>query len=307
MGGRLCTVCLLNLIAVSAAVGCSSRSEPLGGGKAVLNARREDHSFYQGTPVEHPEQLSGVWEAPDGRGGAVGLQFILHTAIPAQTTVLADAQQTWTSLEVGIYQRSGPTVAIGEENWFTDSLQDGALHYQNGRLQIASAHYDLDLTHKAGDIWTGRFHRAAYDAHVILRRPEVTHRTAEDWYLGTWMQGRLTFQSCLHVGRGANGALVSWKDSLSELGCVRYGPNVAHATSANESYGELVKAHAQANGDLVLEFGAYSGWCCPSIIEVARGPAGVMQPVLPVLPQQVARRALWRRVAGQSCVAVAGK
>jgi hypothetical protein len=77
-----------------------------------------------GQPVPNPESLSGIWEAPDGRGGAVGLHLQLTTVVPADVTRLSGVTQSWFSLQVGVYQRNGPTIQFGEENFFVDSYPD---------------------------------------------------------------------------------------------------------------------------------------------------------------------------------------
>ena len=38
-------------------------------------------SFYSGHLVDDPEALSGVWEASDGQGGAVGIHLNLLTVV----------------------------------------------------------------------------------------------------------------------------------------------------------------------------------------------------------------------------------
>src|SRR5271155_3499273 len=83
-------------------------------------------SFYVGTPIAHPEELSGVWEVPDGHGGAVGIHLILSTTAPADATTLVGVEQAWLNLQLGIYQRAGTVLQFGEENFFSDSPRGGS-------------------------------------------------------------------------------------------------------------------------------------------------------------------------------------
>ena len=78
---------------------------------AAQNATRQDsdppeqderRSFYLGTPVSKPEELSGLWEAADGHGGAVGIHLVLSTTAPTDTSRLDGINQSWLSLGVGI-------------------------------------------------------------------------------------------------------------------------------------------------------------------------------------------------------------
>lgn len=287
--------------------GCAPRPEPAAGNSVKPWREIDDRSFYMGRPVTRPDDLSGVWEAPDGRGGAVGLHLVLNTTVPADSMVLAGTVQSWSHLEVGLYQRSGQTVEPGEENWFSDSPRGGSVRYENGWLAVSGKDYDLDVQRGAGDVWVGRFHREGFDARVTLRRPKMRSDSSSHWYVGTWLKGDRTFQSCLHVGLGAGGALVAWSDALSEFGCMRYGPNVQRAETTTEFYGELVKAHAEDRGELTIVFGAYSGWCCPVESEVSRGHANTMRVDWPMQPNHVAGQSVWRRVPGGSCVARAGR
>jgi hypothetical protein len=41
-----------------------------------------DRRPYLGNPVTHPEALSGLWEASNRHGGAVGIHLLLTTTVP---------------------------------------------------------------------------------------------------------------------------------------------------------------------------------------------------------------------------------
>ena len=99
-------------------------------------ATQQDRSFNLGTLVTRPQDLSGIWEAPDGHGGAVGLHLILDTTAPVDTRTLDGVPQKWLGLAVGIYHRTGPTLQSGVESSFSDSVRGGSVHYQDGRLTL---------------------------------------------------------------------------------------------------------------------------------------------------------------------------
>lgn len=92
-----------------------SHYEPVGGSR----------SLYFDRSVHDPETSSGVWETPDGKGGAVGLDLELTTALPNKTVRIAWKPQRWRGLVVGVFDRSGPEVKVGDVNFFTDSARGG--------------------------------------------------------------------------------------------------------------------------------------------------------------------------------------
>jgi hypothetical protein len=49
---------------------------------SISAAQSSDRSPYLGRPIMHPEELSGLWEAHDGHGGAVGIHLLLTTPSP---------------------------------------------------------------------------------------------------------------------------------------------------------------------------------------------------------------------------------
>jgi hypothetical protein len=89
-----------------------------------------------GQPVPHPESLSGLWEAPDGHGGAVGLHLQLTTTVPADVKSLRGVTQAWLSLQGAVYQRKGATPQMGEQNFFGDSYPHSGIQFDQGRLTL---------------------------------------------------------------------------------------------------------------------------------------------------------------------------
>jgi len=113
----------------------------------------------------------GVWESPNNRGGAVGID--LHEA------KLGDARAI---LEIGVYERAKDGLRCLDQNFFEPRRSDpndaSNASYSEGSLVIhyedrTSGHHsiDLDLTFdRSNDQWTGRFHRGSFDERVVLKR-----------------------------------------------------------------------------------------------------------------------------------------
>ena len=251
-----------------------------------------------------PEALSGIWEAPDGHGGAVGLHLMLDTTIPAQAPTLGRTPQSWQQLIVNVYERAGQDVAVGEGNGFSDSSRGGGARYENGHLTLHWTDADLDLRRAPGDTWVGRFHRFRFDKQVTLRRPQMNAPLAHAWYLGVWEQGDRTLQTCLHIGRQLSGGITGWSDSLTELGCMRYGPKVQRPATAVERYGLLLNARVLPDDRIEVVLNP-TGWCCPHPFVARRGPNGTVHADWPAGPEQVAGTSTWTRVPGDRCLAPA--
>jgi hypothetical protein len=111
----------------------------------------QGQSFYLGRPVVHPEELSGIWETSDDHGGIIGLHLILNTAASSDATTLTGTVQSWLNLQVDIYRRTKGEFHLGSTNGFSDSERGGSLRYDNGRLVLHAAGFDLDLSHIANN------------------------------------------------------------------------------------------------------------------------------------------------------------
>ncbi|HEY4051361.1 MAG TPA: hypothetical protein VGM27_31245, partial [Acidobacteriaceae bacterium] len=218
-----------------------------------LTQQAEDQSFYLGKPVLHPEELSGVWEAPDARGGAIGIHLVLYTTAPVETTTLVGTEQDWHALQVGIYQRAGAVLSFGEENSFSDSPRGGSVRYEEGRLTLHYPRFDLDLLRIPRDRWSGRIHRERFDSQVTLMRPGLRTGAGGAWLVGTWSTTNGPMQLCLHIAEQAPGEFTGWLDSLLTWGSVQSAPHVAKPPFSWERYGELVKVQAAANSDALIE------------------------------------------------------
>jgi hypothetical protein len=106
----------------------------------------------------------GFWEAPDGRGGAVGVSV----------SSLGEGYIT-----VGIYQRKGPKIQCGEETFFAaDPKDQDVTVYDGSHLRVLSKPtkveelaVDIELTRDlATNTWTGHFNRGTFQEFVKLQR-----------------------------------------------------------------------------------------------------------------------------------------
>ncbi len=126
----------------------------------------------------------GVWESPDNRGGAVGIE--VHNV---------KQEDGRTALEIGVYHRAKDGwrfIRLGDENFFDTGYSEGllAIHFEgrtrennsidgNNTQGVGSERgtggleptIDLNLTFDhSEDQWTGRFHRGSFDEQLVLRR-----------------------------------------------------------------------------------------------------------------------------------------
>ena len=274
---------------------------------------QKDRSFYRGTPVTHPEDLSGLWEAPDGHGGAIGIHLLLDTTAPVDANTLTGATQSWLGLQLGLYRRSGAELQMGDENFFSDSPRGGSLRYEGGRLTLHAPGYDLDIHRIAEgneDKWSGRFHRGDIDSVVTLTRPNLRPQSKNTWFLGTflgtWKGATGPQVTCLHIAEASPPALLAWSDTLVAWGAVRFAPQAARPPYSWEHYGDLVKIQPAENGALWIELGAYSAICCSHRFHATSADNGkTMKADWPASPNQSPHKSRWTAISGNSCIAPA--
>jgi hypothetical protein len=312
---RLASICLSACIALAG----HARAQSIPNSVPDTPTRQpQDRSFYLGTPVTHPEALSGIWEAPDGHGGAVGIHLVLDTTVPVDATTLVGVRQAWLGLQAGLYRRTGGELQPGEENFFSDSVRGGSVRFEQGRLTLHAPGYDLDLHRAAGDTWSGRFHREDFDAFVTLVRPALQaatkeHRSAEPRslgtpFIGTWKSSSGPSTTCLHIAQLQSGAFVAWADTLLAWGSAAAPSPAVKPPYSWEHYGDLVKVEPAGNGSLSIELGAYSGICCPHRFHASSSDHGKeMKADWPSGPNQVAHKSKWIKMDGDSCVAPASQ
>jgi hypothetical protein len=96
------------------------------GANAKLSETDEDRSFYLNQPIFHPETVSGIWETPNGNGGAVGIHLQLATKLPDDSRI-SWTPQAWQHLVIGVFERKTTDEAFGNMNGFSDSNAGAAL------------------------------------------------------------------------------------------------------------------------------------------------------------------------------------
>jgi hypothetical protein len=262
-----------------------------------------------GQLVSYPEHTSGLWEAADGQGGAVGLHVVLATAIQGAPKSLVDVPQRLHSFLIGAYQRKGSVVQLGEQSYFNESADSGAswdgMHLILKRSPQASGEQmiDVDLTYdRREDAWTGSFQRGRFSANVKLRRPALASAQQLSPFVGTWSIKKLGMNSCLHIFQQADGKLTGWSDDLLLTGLSKYASGLKPPEQTLERYGDLVKVTQVKENVVSIEFKAYSGVCCAhtylGTLTDGRTISGYWQPG----PNQIFCELSWRKhMSNNSC------
>lgn len=264
---------------------------------------RQDRSFYLGIPVTHPEDLSGLWEAPDGHGGAIGIHLLLDTTAPVDATTLTGVRQAWLGLQLGLYRRSQADLQLGDESLFSDSPRGGSVHYDNGRLTLHTPGYDIDLHRSAEDGWSGRFHRGDIDSVVTLARPTL-ETSKSTWFLGTWKSITGSQITCLHIAEASPTAFLAWSDALSTLGSVSFAPQVPKPPYSWEHYGDLARVHVAGQDRASIELYAYIPICCSHTFIATSADGGkTMKADWPAGPSQSPHKSKWTKMPGSTCIA----
>ena len=300
---RLAGTVLMPALSV-VSVGCSKPPPLLGPSAPVAFAHSGvqvvRRSVYEGVPIQHPDDLAGIWDAPDGRGGTVGLNLVLWTTISANRTKVAGSPQAWQSLTAILYDRRGAVADRNERNVLADSAEQGMLRYQNERLTGHWKNVDLDLRRGRGHTWAGQFHRGNFNQMIVLHRPTSQSRSSHGWFLGTWLERFASTEMCVHLGREPDGTFVGWTDALGELGNVRYASNEPKPRLTSEAYGEPAEVHPEGANGVSVELNVLSGWCCPAGFDATQRQPNTMR--IEWHGSMSKPPGLLRRVAGESCV-----
>jgi hypothetical protein len=132
----------------------------------------------------------GIWEAPDGSGGVIGLNLWEEPAsLGHGGPPLARDEKDYPVLQIGVYQRVKAKVRCGEENFFDAGWRGptfgSTTNHQHQTLTIHSPGnksdwpIDVQLTFDVqADVWKGRFHRGPFDENITLIR--VADRPSHD-------------------------------------------------------------------------------------------------------------------------------
>jgi len=260
-----------------------------------------DESPYRGQIVDSPELLSGLWEAPDGNGGIIGLHLQLITSIPGTTTSFTGIRQTWEHLEVGVFQSKGSVLQFEDQNYFSDSPRGADVRFENNRLSLhfvpsspITPSVDLDLM-RLNDTWKGRFHRGQFDAKVELRRPGTT--------VDTWILDSQISRSCIHVPNSTASEFNGWSDNLPTMGYVRFANNIPRPATTDAAYGSLVKIRHLENDKFSIEFGAYNGMCCSHLfVGTLTADDTLLSGSWPAGPNQAPHPGSFRKAPPFSCL-----
>ncbi|HEY2467231.1 MAG TPA: hypothetical protein VGI45_05210 [Terracidiphilus sp.] len=265
-----------------------------------------DRSFYLDKPVENPESLSGLWEASDNSGGAVGIHLLLGTIVSGDADPPRWTPQSWQQLELGVFHRAGPEMVFGEENYFADDLRGGSVTLENDHLQLhfnatlkTDPSVDLDLTRESDGCWRGRLHRGNFDSVVALCRPSGGPAQSQSPLAGTWTS---TDDQCIHIFQTKDGAFTGWSDSLEVPGHTSFGPNIPGPHLLYQQYGTLAKVHLTNDRDVSIELNAFSAGCCSHSSELTLSADGsTLQPVFPA-GSKPSHLDIWTKVSDESCV-----
>ena len=256
--------------------------------------------------VAPPEELAGQWEAPDGEGGAIGMNIWITTTVTSSATDLLSAPQTMSALTVAVYVRSASEEELHGLNSFSTSYHGGAswdgehlrFHLLQDR-QLPEIHGALTW-HPASRTWTGLFERAAYRNQAItLQRPTSSQQSS---FVGTWVEANGAWSSCLHIRQQANERFTAWSDQLQIPGLVRYANGLKAPEQVFERYGEPARVQVIGTDHLWVELGAYSATCCSHPFEAKLSADGQsLVGERPAGPNQAPGAVRWTRVHGGSC------
>lgn len=255
--------------------------------------------------ISDPERLSGIWEASDGSGGAVGLHLSLTTKVDGTPATLNGVPQHLDQFVVGVYQRSGSDMHMGDESNFV--VPSNEVHWNGRSLRVkhlprTSSDYEIemDLTQTSdGQSWTGLFHRGSFSKHLSLNRPTLI-ATSQTPFAGTWSSRELGRNRSVHIGVVPDGTLVAWADSRQ--GLIHYANHITPPSQSFQYYGEMVQASREGNNAVSLVFNAFAGICCPATIILIPSKDGLnLVGNWQAGPNQVSRQSIWKRVTvGQS-------
>jgi hypothetical protein len=269
-----------------------------------------DRSFHLNQPVDDPESLSGVWQAPDGHGGAVGIQLSLGTMLSGDADPPRWTPQSWQYLEVGVFHRTGSQLEFEDQSNFSDSVRGGNVVLDHGHLLLhfipsvwKDSAVDLDLVRQLDGCWAGRLHRGNFDSQVQLCRPTGGPGVDPSPLVGTWVQNEHTGDNCMHIAQTAPGAFIGWSDALQIPGSILFAPTIPTPHRLFQHFGELMKVDAAEHGRVELVFNPYNAMCCSRNYIVRLSADGsTLSLEAPSGAKGGPRSLPWKKMPGDSCV-----
>lgn len=279
---------------------------------ATFPCRPEDHAEgtarLRGSVLQHPEQMSGVWEAENG-ATVIGLEIDLTTRVKGDSRTLQGVDQFFQNAQIEVFERARRAQwAVGNGNWFADD--SAGVEWSGTHLEIRSAaapaagipeiQVDLRFDPRA-EPWTGRFHRGHVDQSVTMRRPHAGRDLAQSPFVGTWKRGSV-MNNCLHIAEEQDSSLVAWSDDLVVPGALRYANGLKRPEEVMERYGIVAQVISQTAEGIGLQLHALSAICCS--IEAG----GILSPdrmSIRTKEHPTGRQEfdVWHRVRGSSCIA----
>ncbi len=206
-------------------------------------------------PID-PEAMSGLWEAPDGHGGAILLELKFVTLATTGAMSLDGVEQRLQHVEVSLHQRTQAGIESGDENSFEASARGGVATFEAGRLILRVPSFGLQLKQVRGGRWACHVRGAP----ILFRHPLVAGEKP-GWAVGTWREQSQPGYTCLHVAEDQQGNYLGWSDAIMAWGKVTLAPGVKRPDGPQQ-YGEPMKVHTTAGKGVVFELYAYSCCCC---------------------------------------------
>jgi hypothetical protein len=196
----------------------------------------------------------------------------LFTSVPTEGWEKpGDAPQSWQSLELEVYERTGAEIGLRQGNGFSDSPKGGNVSFEGGHLDLhflppnpSDPSIDVDLTQQSGDRWAGRLHRGSFDSNVVLSRPGANVIGKAHSIVGTWIGGVGVPLSCVHITQQAPDEFIGWTDSLPRALGPPNGsiPPALRLKIGLSFYGRPIGIHLENGGKILFDPNEGNGICC---------------------------------------------
>lgn len=245
-------------------------------------------SIVPGAKIARPEDITGIWEAPDGQGGVVGVNVEIDTRGEPGQDLRAPQEVELLAKVVFVRRKGSPDpVYAGFLYDPPDSLMEMSAHIWKLPTNVPE---QLSLADRPEvDGWQGWMERGGQWKRVLLRRTSASQRPNP--LVGTW---RSAFGAdCLHIAQGGDDAPIAWMDMLADMQRMRWAPGLKPG-QIMERYGAPLKPAIIGSGFVMFE--TTSGMGMPRQILV-RGTANGTR----LLGDGTGVNPDWVRVRGASC------